>query len=76
MQFSDIKGQHQAIHILQCAIQNKHIAHAYLFTGPEGIGKKMTAFALAQYLNCSAPNQQEFSSCNGCPSSGKLRQSS
>lgn len=40
MQFSDIKGQHQAIHILQCAIQNKHIAHAYLFTGPEGIGKK------------------------------------
>ena len=68
MQFSDIKGQHQAIHILQCAIQNKHIAHAYLFTGPEGIGKKMTAFALAQYLNCSAPNQQEFSSCNGCPS--------
>ena len=43
MQFSEIQGQEKAIHILQCAIQNSHIAHAYLFTGPEGVGKKQTA---------------------------------
>lgn len=68
MQFSDVKGQEKAIHILQRAIQNRHIAHAYLFTGPEGVGKKKTALALAQYLNCAAPDIQHFSSCEHCPS--------
>lgn len=68
MQFSEIKGQEKAIHILQCAIKNQHIAHAYLFTGPEGVGKKKAALALAQYLNCEAANTVTFSSCQRCPS--------
>ena len=68
MQFSDIQGQEKAIHILQCAIQNRHIAHAYLFAGPEGVGKKQTALALAQYLNCAAPDLKTFTSCGNCPS--------
>ncbi len=68
MQFSEIQGQEKAIHILQCAIQNGHVAHAYLFTGPEGVGKKQTALALAQYLNCASPNTETFASCNHCPS--------
>ena len=68
MQFSDIQGQEKAIHILQCAIQNRHIAHAYLFAGPEGVGKKRTALALAQYLNCAAPDLNTFTSCGNCPS--------
>ncbi len=68
MQFSDVKGQEKAIHILQRAIQNRHIAHAYLFTGPEGVGKKKTALALAQYLNCAAADTAHFSSCEHCPS--------
>ena len=68
MQFSEIQGQEKAIHILQCAIQNSHIAHAYLFTGPEGVGKKQTALALAQYLNCTSPDLQTFVSCGRCPS--------
>ena len=68
MQFSEIKGQEQAIHILQCAIETRHIAHAYLFTGPEGIGKKKTALALAQYLNCTDKLQSTIQSCGVCPS--------
>ncbi len=70
MQFSDIKGQQQAIHILQRAIQTKHIAHAYLFTGPEGVGKQKTALAMAQYLNCTDKQHTETSvqSCGKCPS--------
>ena len=48
MQFSEIKGQEQAIHIIERAIQTQHIAHAYLFTGPEGVGKKKAALAMAQ----------------------------
>ncbi|MBO5366939.1 MAG: DNA polymerase III subunit delta', partial [Peptococcaceae bacterium] len=68
MQFSEIKGQEQAIHILQRAIHTQHIAHAYLFTGPEGVGKKKTALAMAQYLNCSHPNTETLESCEHCPS--------
>lgn len=68
MQFSEIKGQEQAIHIIQRAIQTQHIAHAYLFTGPEGIGKKMTALAMAQYLNCSHPYIDTMQSCEQCSS--------
>ncbi len=68
MQFSEILGQEKAIHILQCAVQNGHVAHAYLFTGPEGVGKKQTALALAQYLNCASPDPHTFTSCQHCPS--------
>lgn len=68
MQFSAIKGQEQAIHILQRAIQTQHIAHAYLFTGPEGVGKKKTALAMAQYLNCTQQNKATIQSCGQCAS--------
>lgn len=68
MQFSAIKGQEQAIHILQRAIQTDHIAHAYLFTGPEGVGKKKTALAMAQYLNCAQKDAATMQSCEQCPS--------
>jgi DNA polymerase-3 subunit delta' len=68
MQFSEIKGQEQAIHILHRAIETRHIAHAYLFTGPEGVGKKKTALALAQYLNCTNKADGIIQSCGVCPS--------
>ena len=68
MQFSEIKGQEQAIHIIERAIQTKHIAHAYLFTGPEGVGKKKTATAMAQYLNCTGKAPDSLHSCGKCPS--------
>lgn len=67
MQFTDILGQEQALHILLQAISHQQIAHAYLFSGPEGVGKKKTALALAQYLNCTNP-EKELNSCGICPS--------
>ncbi|MBP3341553.1 MAG: DNA polymerase III subunit delta' [Peptococcaceae bacterium] len=68
MQFSEIKGQEQAIHIIERAIQTQHIAHAYLFTGPEGVGKKKAALAMAQYLNCTGKASESTQSCGSCPS--------
>ena len=68
MQFSQIYGQGPAIHILKQSIRNHHVAHAYLFTGPEGIGKKQTALAMAQYLNCTAQDMEATDSCGQCPS--------
>lgn len=68
MQFTDIQGQEQALHILTQAISHQHIAHAYLFTGPEGVGKKAAALALAQYLNCAQADREQGVSCGVCPS--------
>lgn len=67
MQFTDILGQEQALHILCQAISHGQVAHAYLFSGPEGVGKKKTALALAQYLNCAQPDSN-LNSCDTCPS--------
>lgn len=68
MQLSEIKGQPQALQILQRAIIHQHVAHAYLFSGPEGVGKRTTALAFAQYLNCTNKHQNTLHSCEDCPS--------
>ena len=41
--FQNIYGQDLAIKILKSAISKEHISHAYLFSGPEGVGRKKTA---------------------------------
>jgi DNA polymerase III subunit delta' len=55
MSFDNIKGQDRAIGFLRCAIQNNRVGHAYVFFGPEGVGKRLTAVNFAKALNCAAP---------------------
>lgn len=52
MPFRDLIGQARAIRFLHRALITGRIAHAYLFTGPAGVGKQATALAFAQALNC------------------------
>ncbi|MCK5533643.1 DNA polymerase III subunit delta' [bacterium] len=52
MYFSNILGQEIPLKIIQNAVKAEKYAHAYLFVGPEGVGKKSTAFAFARLLNC------------------------
>ncbi len=54
MSFADIVGHDRPLTILKRALANHTLAHAYLFSGEEGIGKKMTALALAAAVNCPA----------------------
>lgn len=49
---------------------NGRLAHAYLFTGPDGSGKSATAFALAKMLNCENPGEELF--CGKCGSCTKI----
>ena len=70
MTFSTIEGHAQSIRTLQRAIANNALAHAYLFSGQAGIGKKKTAFALAAAVNCL--NAKPEGGCGACPSCRKI----
>lgn len=51
--FADIVGQEHIVRTLTNAIENKRIAHAYLFVGPRGTGKTSTARVFAKALNAT-----------------------
>lgn len=62
-------GHDHAIHTLQRAITAERVRHAYLFTGPEHIGKALLARRFAQTLLCTGgpdPNTTPLNPCHKC----------
>jgi DNA polymerase-3 subunit delta' len=53
--FKNLLGHDKAKSLLQKAVAKNKISHAYLFRGPDGVGKKRAALTLAAYLNCKTP---------------------
>ena len=54
--FNEVVGQEHITSTLKNAIKSGRIAHAYLFTGPRGVGKTTTARILARTINCLNDN--------------------
>jgi len=67
MTFSHILGHERQKNILRRALANGRLAHAYLFEGPEGVGKRLMALALARAAFC-----QDRSGCGNCPACRKV----
>jgi DNA polymerase-3 subunit delta' len=71
MFFREILGQERVLSQLTTAWRSGRLAHAYLFLGPEGVGKASVARALAGALNCVQP-LEDGDACGTCPSCRRL----
>lgn len=67
---NDIVGQDEAISQLRRALTSNRMPHAYLFVGPEGVGRRTTARALAGVLLCqdNHPSDAKPAACGQCAS--------
>ncbi|VEU76987.1 DNA polymerase III subunit gamma/tau [Mycoplasmopsis columbina] len=63
--FDEVQGQDHIIQTLKNAIKNNKISHAYLFSGPRGVGKTSIAKIFANVLNC-VHTIENFDVCDDC----------
>jgi len=66
MGFNQMIGQTKAKRILQSAIRNNSVSHAYLFSGPSGTGRKAMAMAFAKTLFCTSGGDDACGDCLEC----------
>jgi len=67
--FDDLVGQPHIVKVLRNTISQKKVHHAYVFSGPRGVGKTTTARILAKSLNCiNGPTPDPCGKCQFCVS--------
>lgn len=68
MAFAELIGHAKPLESLRAALAHGRLHHAYLFVGPEGVGKHTVARALAQAVHCSESTNDYCGRCAACAS--------
>ncbi len=67
MSWSRVNGHESLVEGFARVVRRGRLAHAYLFTGPPGVGKHLFALQLARALLCEDPPADRFDACGRCP---------
>jgi DNA polymerase-3 subunit delta' len=70
MGFAELIGHSQQLQSLRAALASGRLHHAYLFAGPEGVGKRTIALALAKAVHCAERAGDYCGRCVDCASIG------
>jgi DNA polymerase-3 subunit delta' len=62
-----VRGHESLVQSFARVVKRGRLAHAYLFTGPPGVGKRLFAEELAKALLCENPPAGRFAACDDCP---------
>lgn len=66
MSFAEVIGHTKQLAILRSALSDARLHHAYLFVGPDGIGKRTAAIAVAKAIHCEESIEDFCGICVNC----------
>jgi DNA polymerase-3 subunit delta' len=61
-----VRGHDSLVEAFDRVVRRGRLAHAYLFTGPPGVGKRLFAEELAKALLCESPQRGQLEACDHC----------
>ena len=67
MSWKRVRGHEVQVRAFDLAVKRNRLAHAYLFAGPPGVGKRLFAGELARALLCEGPPPGRLEACDRCP---------
>ena len=72
MTWSTLIDQQRVVEALRRTLESGRVAHAYLFHGPDGVGKRATALAFAQALQCEQNTDAACGTCLACSKTARM----
>lgn len=72
MAWSSILDQERVVQTLRRALSRDRVAHAYLFHGPEGVGKRAVALEVARALECTEQAEEACEECRACQKTRRM----
>lgn len=73
--FHEVIGQEHIIKTITNQITGGRVSHAYLFSGPRGVGKTTTARLISKSVNCKNKKENSFEPCDTCESCKEISES-
>jgi len=72
MAWNSILDQQRVVETLRRALSQERVAHAYLFHGPEGVGKRAVALEMARALECTEQADEACGQCSACRKTSRM----